>query len=214
MQNSSNDDTKKKARDADFSALENESLADATGQDGIPARNTSCEADGTALNAEIQALRKEADDFKDKYLRSLAEFENYRKRALKERSDLLKYEGERILQDTLEVVDNFELALQHADGDPAKFKTGIEMIYKLLLGVLTKREVRSEPSVGKDFDPTKHEALSKIPVNDAKPGTVLNEMKKAYFFKDKLLRPAQVVVAAEPVKNEQQADAGAEPSEP
>lgn len=168
------------------------------------------DADFTRLDdrLEVDSLRKrlelaeqEAEDHKDKYLRALAELENTKKRAIKDRADLLKYQGERIFAELLQVVDNMELALQHADADPTTLREGLQLIYKLLVDTLGKWEVRSKSAVGKEFDPTQHSALSQVPTDDEKPGTILNEFRKAYFYKDKLIRPAEVVVAAPTTAN-------------
>lgn len=182
-------------RDADFSALE----------DG--AGSSSSSGGGNSHDdAAIAKLKAEVDEHKDKYLRALAELENYKKRALKDRSDLLKYQGERIVYDLLEVVDNLEWAISHSSADPAKLKAGLELTYKLFVDALGRWEIRQVPAMGKEFDPSQHQAISKVFVDDAKPGTVINESKKAYFYKDKLLRPADVVVA---VAKEPAADEGA-----
>lgn len=181
-QDQANGATDHEARDADFSKLGEEA-----GDQAGSARTAS----------EVDVLKAAVEEQKDKYLRALADFENYKKRALKDRAELLKYQGERAFADLLEVVDDFELALQHAEGDPAQFRTGVEMIHKKLVDTLGKWEVRSEPAEGKDFDPNKHRALSKVAVDDTKPGTIIKEMRKTYFYKDKLLRPGEVVVAAE-----------------
>jgi molecular chaperone GrpE len=147
------------------------------------------------MAADLAAARSEASDFKDKYLRSLAEFENYKKRALKERSDLIKYQGEKIFSDILEVVDNLELALNYGGADAAKVREGLELIHKRFLEILGRWDVRGQSAIGKDFDPNMHNAISRVMVDDAKPGTVINELKKTYFYKDKLLRFGEVVVA-------------------
>ncbi|RIL10012.1 MAG: nucleotide exchange factor GrpE [Proteobacteria bacterium] len=172
-------------RDADFSKLEEREGASGSGQ--------SAEAGSD----DQSALRKELEETKDKYLRSLAEFENYKKRALRERSDLIKYQGERVICDFLSILDNLDLALQHSEADYQKLQEGLQLIHKQFVDLLAKWEVRSESGVGQDFDPSKHDAISKVKVDDAKPGTIISELKKAFFYKDKLLRPAEVVVAAE-----------------
>lgn len=198
-------------RDADFSRLEDKVALD-------------------DLRQRLSAAEAEARDHKDKYLRALAELENVKKRAIKDRADLLKYQGERIFAELLPVIDNLELALQHTlpqhthgsrgQGDAARgsngdsstsasagstspsagtsaFKSGIELILKLFVDTLAKFEVRSESALGKQFDPARHSALSKVPTADQSPGTVISEFRKAYLYKDKLLRPAEVVVAVE-----------------
>lgn len=137
----------------------------------------------------------ELEDLRDKHLRLLAEFENFKKRVAKERSELIKYQGEGIFRDLLEVVDNFERALKFKDAEPEKVHAGIEMIYKELSDLLGRYEVRAESALGKDFDPNIHMALSKVP--GIEPDKVVDEHKKAYFYKDKLLRAAEVVVSVE-----------------
>ena len=154
------------------------------------AKNTSSEAGAAAPD-----LKAELEDYKDKYLRALAETDNVRKRALKEKSDLLKYQGEQIFRDILDITDDLDRALEHKESPVEQLRQGLEMIQKKLVTVLGKWEVRSEVAIGKDFDPTRHEALSRVPAADAKPGTVINEFRRAYMYKDKLLRTAQVVVA-------------------
>jgi molecular chaperone GrpE len=155
------------------------------------------------LFEQATQARREAEDYKDRYMRSLAEFENFKKRAMKERSDLLKYQGEKVFQDILENVDNLELALTYSSSDYEKMKTGLELIYKKLIDTLGRWEVRGQSSIGKDFDPNIHNAISRVMVDDARPGTIINELKKTYFYKDKLLRFGEVVVAegrSEPVE--------------
>ena len=179
-------------RDADFSRLEDKVELD-------------------ELRKRVSAAEQEAEDHKDKYLRALAELENVKKRAIKDRSDLLKYQGERVFTELLPLIDNLELALQHAESDPGALKSGLQLIHKLFVDTLGKWEVRSESALGKEFDPVRHSALSKVPTKDAKAGTVLNEFRKAYLYKDKLLRPAEVVVAAEPPAEETPRDEGGDP---
>lgn len=174
-------------READFSQLDRE--------DREPEAGSA--QSSPASSAELEAALREAGDFKDKYLRALAEFENYKKHTLKERSELLKYQGERIFVDLLEVLDNLELALLHAQADPAKLRSGLELIHKQFVDVLSKWEVRAESAVGKQFDPARHSAISRAEVDHASPGSVISELKKPYLYKDKLLRFGEVVVAAE-----------------
>jgi molecular chaperone GrpE len=204
-------------RDADFSELDGE--IPVNGADLSPDQASSdMEASGDEivkeLRLECEALRQEAKDNYEKYLRSLADFDNFKRRSLKDRSDLLKYQGESIFTDMLEVVDNFERALGSEDSEPPQFREGIELIHRQLVEVLSKYDVRGETSVGELFDPTKHSALSQIPVSDAEPGTVLSELKKAYFYKDKLIRVAEVTVAAALQASDDSENAGEGESDP
>ncbi len=186
-------------RDADFSVFDRDQ------SEGAQAAAAN-QAQGEIGSSE---LRAELEEFKDKYLRTMAELDNYRKRTLKERSELLKYQGEKVFYDLLEIADNFELALQHAEADPAKLKTGVEMIHKMLKDLMSRWEVRGDSGVGQKFDPFRHNAISKVPRGDNDPGIVVNELKKAYFYKDKLIRPAEVVVSdSEQSASESQAGDG------
>ena len=178
-------------RDADFGS-DDEILDEGANDDSIVAPEPD------AKGAEVVALKTELQDLKDRHLRTLADFENYKKRALKERSEILKYQGERILVDIVEVLDNLDLALKYKDTEPDKLRSGLEMVHKQFVDTLGRWEVRAESMVGKEFDPNRSEALSKVPVDDAKPGTVLSEFKTTYIYKDKLLRPGSVVVAVAP----------------
>lgn len=151
--------------------------------------------DGSGV-PEVDQLVKELAESKDRQLRLMADFENFKKRALKEQSELLKYQGERLVVDLLEVLDNLELALAHSSAEYDKLKAGLEMTHKLFVEKLSRWEIRGEGGVGKAFDPQRHQAISRVTSGDAKPGTIVGELKKAYFYKDKLIRPGEVVVAA------------------
>ncbi len=185
------------ARDADFSKLDAAApqggVSEAGGQ--VDSAEEKVDALVGELRAALDAAQAEAAEAREKYMRTLADFDNARKRSMRERSELLKYQGEMILVDLLEVVDDLELALQHADADPAKLKPGLQGIVKKFTDTLTKWEVKGDSGIAQEFDPAKFMALSQVPVDDAKPGTIINSFKKAYFYKDKLIRPGQVVVA-------------------
>ena len=147
--------------------------------------------------SEVEAMAKELAESKDRYLRLMADFENFKKRSLKEHSEILKYSGERLVVDLLEVLDNLELALAHSSAEYEKLKQGLEMVHKMFVERLGRWEIRGETSVGKDFDPQRHAAISRVPGGASKPGTIVGELKKPYFYKDKLIRVGEVVVAAE-----------------
>lgn len=172
----------------------------AEAQAAAPESDTQTPAPEEPTTEEIiSQLRAEAEANYDKYLRALAEMENQRKRAIKERSDLLKYAGENLARDLLDVADNFDRALSHADtSSREEFAAGVKLIRDQFMGILTRYQVKPESASGGTFDPSKHDALASVPTADAAPGTILEELRKAYFFKDKLLRPAQVVVAIAP----------------
>jgi molecular chaperone GrpE len=134
----------------------------------------------SGLEAQKQELEQQVAENRDRYVRLFADFENFKKRALKEQSELLKYQGERIVVDLLEVVGN-------------ALRTGLEMVLKQFVDKLARWEIRGESAMGAQFDPQKHSAISRVPGKEA--GVIVGELKKPYFYKDKLIRCGEVVVA-------------------
>ena len=150
------------------------------------------------VNAEAQqagqeSLEAQLAEAKDRYLRLVADFENFKRRSLKEQSEVLKYQGEKIVVDMLEVLDNLELALTHSSASQESLKTGLEMVLKLFVEKLNKWQIRGESSVGAKFDPLKHAAISRVP--GAESGVIVGELKKPYYYKDKMIRCGEVIVA-------------------
>jgi molecular chaperone GrpE len=144
----------------------------------------------------------ELEKAKSDYLYLLAEFDNYRKNAIKERSEMSKYGAERFIRDFLGILDDFELALNSDSSNVESFRQGVKMIAGEMRSLLQKHGVEEVKSEGKPFDPGVHEALSSEPRDDMPPGHVANVFKKAYKLHDKLIRPAQVTVSSAPeVKN-------------
>jgi molecular chaperone GrpE len=144
---------------------------------------------------DLQRLAAELSEYKDKYLRALADFQNLKERTVRERSELLKFQGEPVLLDIIPVLDNLELALQYADSDPQKILEGLKMIHKQFVDALERWGVKGVSGLGELFDPQRQNAISKVASADKEPGTVLQELKKAYFYKEKLIRVGEVVVA-------------------
>lgn len=149
--------------------------------------------------AALEEARKEAAEYQDKYLRLLAEFENYKKRVKKERADLLDYGNEAILRDVLPVVDSLERAVEHASttDEGGAFAEGIRMILEQLKGVLAKHGVEPIETRGRDFDPNYHEAMIRIDDHEGKyrDNEVVEEHERGYLLKGRLLRPSKVSVA-------------------
>ena len=163
-------------------------------------------AEATAENkkSELDLAIEEAAKWKNDFLYLKAEFENYKRNALKERSDLLKFGAERIARDILDVVDNFERALQVKLSPETlqTFKVGIEMTAKELKEMLAKHGVQEIPSEGQAFNPAHHEAISSEPTTALPAGHVARVFKKPYKLNDKVLRMGQVVVATAPAETE------------
>ncbi|MCI5073247.1 nucleotide exchange factor GrpE [bacterium] len=151
-------------------------------------------------NIEDEEQEQSFVDWYDRYVRLSADFENFRKRSQKEKSDLIKYGHENLMIDLLPVIDNFERAVEHAKQakDIEAIQTGISMIFNQLLSNLEKHGVSAKSAQGQEFDPNQHEAISHIESDDVDNNHVIEEMQKAYFLHDKLLRPALVSVSKGP----------------
>ena len=146
-------------------------------------------ADGAAAAVE-QDLR----DFKDRYLRTLADFENFRKRSEREKQDYFKYAMAGVIKDLLPVLDNFDRALEHAEeGDD--FHKGVSLIYKQLFDGLRRHGLRIVDEANVRFDPNIHEAVITEEDPNVPSHTVVAVLQKGYFLHDRLLRPAMVKVA-------------------
>lgn len=152
------------------------------------------------LKEDLAKKEQEIRELNDKVLRAHAEFENFKKRVTKEKSDLLKYANEEIAKEMLRTVDNLEIALDHAgeDNQSESIKEGIEIILKQLLQSLERFGVKGFNAVGERFDPTKHEAVVQVESAEHEPDTVVTESQKGYFLRDRLLRPALVTVSKVP----------------
>ena len=140
------------------------------------------------------AVEQDLHEFKDRYLRTLADFENFRKRSERERNDYFKYAMAGVIKDLLPVLDNFDRALEHAEeGDD--FHKGVALIYKQLFDVLHRHGLRSIEEAGIHFDPNIHEGVVTEEDPSVPNHTVVAVLQKGYFLHDRLLRPAMVKVA-------------------
>jgi molecular chaperone GrpE len=153
-------------------------------------------APGPSADA-IAELTRERDALQDRVLRTAAEFDNYRKRAERERRDLADYVTGEALGDVLPLLDNFERAMAAPTTDLAAFRTGIELIHKQFVDALRKRGVVPFDTVGKPFDPNLHQAVVREVVPGAKEGEIVEELQRGYMLGERLLRPAMVKVATE-----------------
>jgi len=152
------------------------------------------------LEEALCAKEREAQDNWDKLLRERADLENYKKRASREKEELLNYGVKSIIEEILPVVDNLERALEHAneEGLPALVE-GVRMTHSLLMSALKKYGVCVvEGSCGTLFDPAFHQAMSQVETTDQPPNTIAQEFQKGYLLKDRLLRPSMVSVACQP----------------
>ena len=161
-----------------------------------PDASTDPLAAGGAGDDPAAELRRERDDFKDRWLRKTAEFDNYRKRIERERREQADMAIADLLEAILLVVDDFDLALTVEAGPEAEaYRAGVELIHAKLLGVLKKYGVRAIDALGADFDPNVHQAVMHESSPDHRDGEVIGELRKGYMLGDRLLRPAMVRVA-------------------
>ena len=151
-----------------------------------------------AAQEQIDQLTKEKDELEDKYLRAEAEMANMQTRYKKEQEQLLKYQSQRLATAVLPVIDNLNRALEiEVDDEASKnLKQGVEMVAKDLNKAFTDNEITKIESLGKKFDPTFHQAVKSVPAEDGQePETIVEVFQDGYMLKDRVLRPAMVVVA-------------------
>ena len=152
---------------------------------------------------ELKELRQQAakaEEYYDRLQRQVAEADNLRKRLAKEKQDAIRYANEALIEELLPTMDSFEMAISAArnsdDNSIDSLKTGIEMVYTQLKRTLEEIGVTEIDAIGQAFDPSQHEAMSRKKTDEAEEGTVLEQTRKGYRLRDRLLRAASVIVAA------------------
>lgn len=156
------------------------------------------EAQPEVNNEELEQCQADLAKWKDSFLRANADFENFKKRTIKEKSNWIHEARAEVILDLLGVVDNFDRALDQqngADDSVAAWLQGFEMIHKSLYEMLTKYDVKPI-AANLPFDPQFHEAISQVPSEDVESGQIVNTVQKGFMMKDHVLRPAKVVVAS------------------
>jgi molecular chaperone GrpE len=148
------------------------------------------------VHAELEAKAKDAAERHDQLLRLGAEFENYKKRTQKEKSDAMKFGNESLLKAVLPIVDNLERTIDHGKkmNENGPLLQGVEITLRQLLNILERFGVKPVAAMGESFDPEKHEAVSQAE-SDQEPDRVISELEKGYLFHERLLRPAKVLVS-------------------
>ena len=150
---------------------------------------------------ELQNRAAKADENWERLLRTTADFENFKKRAARERDDAIKYANESLIKKVVPVLDNFEMALaagQTQAGAPQSLQAGVAMINQQLRNALVDFGLEEVDATGKVFDPNWHEAVSQQESADVPEGQVLQQLRKGYKLRDRLIRPATVIVAKKP----------------
>ena len=175
--------------------LEEATTADTEVNDVVD--DDSQESEEASLLKKYQETQAELDKQKKEYLFLMADFDNYRKRVVKEKAEIIKNAAERVLKELLPIVDDFERALDatKADTDGQQVREGMELIYNKLVKYLESNGVKAIESTGKDFDDNYHDAITTIPAPDeSMKGKVVDTTTKGYTINDKVLRHAKVVV--------------------
>ena len=162
---------------------------------------SAAESSGTETNeqSENEKLRAEAADWKDKYLRLYAEFENFRSRTSREKVALISTASEGLMKDLLPVLDDFERSLKAMEtaADVQSLREGVDLVFHKFTGILQQKGLKAMESVGKPFDADFHEAITQFPAPDSsQKGLVIEEVEKGYSLHEKTIRFAKVVIGA------------------
>ncbi len=151
------------------------------------------------FGAEVESLRAELAELNDRHLRLLADFDNARRRQLREREESVQYGHQNLVKDLLYSVDNLERAVDHArtsgQNDLEALLQGIDLVHRELLSALARHGVTEVEAAGLPFDPGVHEAIAQVPDATVPPNTVVQVFQRGYRLRDRLIRPAQVVVS-------------------
>ena len=185
--------------DGRFLAKDDQERELGAGEDGEQASSRSvvgrpAEADAEGAVPEAEKLKAERDALIDRLARLQAEFDNARKRAVREQQDFREYAAADVIRNFLPILDSFERALK-AGGDAGDFRSGVELIYRQFQDALQKSGVQPIAAVGEAFDPRVHEAIEMVDTTEVPDHQVLEELQRGYKYKDRLLRPAMVRVA-------------------
>ena len=158
------------------------------------------------LKKKLEEKEKEAASNYDKYLRAVAELDNYKKRAAREKADIIKFGKEEIIRDILPFIDSLDRALEHDTGDVQAFKDGVVLIQEQLLSCLKKHGVERIETAGLNFDPNFHEALMQLESDQHEDNKIVSEMEKGYLLNGRLLRPSKVCVCKKTNKENEECE--------
>lgn len=170
-------------------------------------RESSANASTGSPASELEQMRQqletkelEAKQNYERFLREMAELENFKKRMARDKSEAIRFANESLIKDLLPVLDNLERAVEHAkgDGNGKSLLDGIELVLKAFLEAMGKHGVKQISAIGEKFDPGKHEAITQIESEEHRPNTVVEEHHKGYYLLDRLLRPSLVSVSKQP----------------
>ena len=161
------------------------------------------DAEQTDGDDPVAGLQADLDRFRDLAMRSRADFENYKKRCVREKEEAIKYANSSLLEKLVSIVDHFELGLEAArgeGGEKSPIYSGMSLVLKQLQDLLAESGLQPIEAVGQKFDPNLHEAIAHEPSNEVPEGLVIRQTRRGYRLKDRLLRPSAVVVSSGPAK--------------
>lgn len=164
------------------------------------------EQEPPTLDEEIERLRQESEEFRDKYMRQLAESENVRKRSMKERQDGAQNAICDVIAEFLIPLDHFQTALKHAEASSDEVKNwaiGFEMILSQFKTVLAAHHITEIEAIGQHFDPHQHQAVEMVETEEAEEGTIVEEVLRGYRMGDRVVRASTVKVAKKPTQEEE-----------
>lgn len=186
---------KEQAQQQEAEAQETTNVSDKKEQTEEQAGEIDANAEEKKEEDPLEKANKEIAELKDKYLRTLAEFDNYKKRTLKEKTELILNGGEKTVKAVLPVLDDFERALKDKSEDPKAIKDGVSMIFNKFVKTLESLGVKKIDTDDKDFDTDFHEAVAMVPgMGDDKKGKVIDCLQTGYTLNDKVIRHAKVAV--------------------
>ncbi|WP_392397658.1 nucleotide exchange factor GrpE [Paenibacillus tuaregi] len=199
MQEETNTEKKEDTMNPSNDVNQNEQTEEVQGADEIRSGD-SAEAVEEVVSAdseELERLRAEVQEHQQRFLRSQADFDNFRRRTLKEKEELAKYASAKLITELLPVVDNMDRALTAAQesAEAESFTKGVDMIFRQLEGVLSAEGLTPMNAVGQPFNPEYHQAIMQVESDEYEEGIVVEEVQKGYLLKDKVLRPAMVKVS-------------------
>jgi molecular chaperone GrpE len=192
--------TENKENTVDSDNYSERNTVDSTSDGSEENASDNSDSDGTVsdiLVPEVNVAEEKLAEIQDKYIRLSAEFDNYRKRTLREKMEMSKYAGENLLLNIIPLMDDFERALKHMDSnaDCAALRDGIDIIYGKFSDFLKQNGIKEIESLNSNFNVDLHEAVAKVPVEDVdKKGKVVDVVLKGYYLQDKVLRFSKVVV--------------------
>ncbi len=178
-----------------FNHQEPQPFVEASGNQAKMAADKSESNGQVNFEERLREMEEEVQDYKDRYLRNLADMENMRKRQERERADLLKYASEKLLQDMLPVLDSFEKAVQvTASGVSDPIIEGVRMVHRQFLQILENHGLKLIEAEGKEFDPNLHQAIQRVESDEVQGETVKDQYQKGYTLNGRLVRPSMVSV--------------------